>query len=139
MMERAITVRVPVAAFDRIRHVARQQRRSVPDMVRDLIVQDLPGLPPLPLDVESELGAFASLSDTVLWLIARSTLTKTQQSELAQLNHKAQQRSLTERERIRQQKLGDAYDRVLVRRAQAAALLKSRGYDLSNLSVLEAT
>lgn len=133
MLEKSVLVKLPLVVFERLERAAHQQRRSVPDVVRDIVVQDLANLPPLPPDVEAELAAFANLSDDVLWLLARSTLTEAQQSELARLNHLAQQRPLTEEERTDQQALGDAYDRALVRRAQAAALLKLRGYNLLTL------
>lgn len=138
MTETAITVRLPARAVEQLERAAREQHRSVPDMVRDMVLQDLPRLPALPPDVEAELSAFSGLSDDVLLLLARSTLTEEQQSELAELNQQAQRRSLSESERIRQQELGDAYDRMLVRRAEAAAVLKSRGHDLSDLSLLQA-
>ena len=90
----------------------------------------------MPQDVEAELAAFTSLSDDVLWLLARSTLTEVEQEELAALNSQAKQRPLTQEEQSRQQALLDTYDRLIVCRAQAALLLKLRGYDLSDPAVL---
>jgi len=58
----------------------------------------VPLLPALPQDVEAELAAFTNLSDEVLWLLARNTLTEAEQEELATLNDVAQQRSLTQAE-----------------------------------------
>lgn len=66
-------------------------------------------------------------------------MTVEQQSELATLNDEAQSRDLTAFERDRQQALVDVYDRVMVRRAQAAAHLKTRGYDLAHPAVLQPT
>jgi hypothetical protein len=129
-----MTVELPVIAFQQLEMVAHQQRRSVREVVQDLILRSLPGLPQ---DVKDELATFASLSDDVLWLLARSTLTEEQRQELADLNRKAQRCSLTDEEKAHQQELIDSYNRVLVRRAEAARLLKSRGYDLSNLAVLQ--
>ncbi len=92
-------------------------------------------LPPLPQDVEAELAAFSSLSNEVLGVLADSVLPEKQRQELASLNHEAQQHPLTEAEKNCQQSLVEAYDRVLVRRAQAAALLKSRGVPLPTPAV----
>jgi hypothetical protein len=131
MSDAVVTVELPVTAFEQLQGVAREQQRSVQEVVRDLILRELPGLPPPP-DAQAELAAFASLSDEALWLLARSTLPKAQQQELARLNDEAQRRALTEVEQARQQALVEAYDRTLLRRAQAAALLKSRGFDLSD-------
>ena len=85
-----------------------------------------PELPSLPEDVKAELASFSQLSDDVLWLIARSTLTREQQRDLADLNDEAQSRALTAAEQTRQQALIHIYDRMLVRRAQAALILKQR-------------
>jgi hypothetical protein len=59
--------------------------------------------------------------------LAHNTLSTAQQEELATLNEASQQHELTVAEQQRQQALLDAYDRMVVRRAQAAAILKARG------------
>jgi len=91
----------------------------------------------LPDDVESELAAFPHLSDEVLWLVARSTLTAAEQRALAILNQAAKTRHLEAVEIARLETLLGLYDRLLVRRAQAAASLQQRGYDLCNPQVLQ--
>ncbi len=133
----AITVELPEFAFEQLWAISRRQRRSLPEVMRDLVLQELPALPPLPQDMERELAAFGALSDEVLWLLARASLTTEQRRELAELNEQAQRRDLTAAELERQQGLIDVYDRVMVRRAQAAAHLKSRGHDLSDPFVLQ--
>lgn len=138
MMSTAITVELPPAAFEQLRNTARRQNRPVAEVVKDIVLREIPGLPALPGDVEAELATFSQLSDDLLWLIARNTLTPQQQRELADLNDAAQRRPLTQTEQTRQVHLVDAYDRTLVRRAQAAHVLKQRGYDLSDPTVLRA-
>lgn len=137
MVDTSITIDLPVLAVEQLQQTAHQQRRSVSEVVRDLVLRELPVLPPLPEDVENELSAFAFLSDDVLWLLARSTLAPDQQRELARLDEEAQRHPLSEQDEARQQTLIDAYDRMLVRRAQAAAALKARGYDLSDIRALQ--
>ena len=131
-----MTVELPSNIFERLRRIAREQRRSINDIARDLISN---ALLDLPQDVKVELATFANLSDDVLWLLARSTLRRDQRKELAQLNEEAQRRSLTDVEEQRRQVLLDQYHRVIVRRAEAARLLKSRGYDLADPTVLDDT
>ena len=87
----------------------------------------------LPLGLQAELAAFRHLSDDVLWLIARSTLSEAERKELAALNANAKVRPLPLEEDARSDVLVDKYDYVMVRRAEAAALLRSRGHDLSDL------
>jgi rhodanese-related sulfurtransferase len=64
-------------------------------------------------------------------------MTPKQQGELVALNDEAQRRDLTASERDRRDALVELYDQMMVRRAQAAALLKTRGYDLSDPAVLQ--
>ncbi|MCL4265183.1 MAG: hypothetical protein KJ069_18345 [Anaerolineae bacterium] len=125
-----ITVELPSTLVKEIETAAHRQHRSPSDVVRELIVQRWPILPTLPDEVEAELAAFASLSDDVLWLLARSTMPKEEQAELARLNSQAKQRVLTEAEETHREALLQTYDRSMVRRAQAIMFLKSRGYDL---------
>jgi hypothetical protein len=131
-----VIIDLPVFLFQQLETIAQQQHRSVPDIVREMVLREVPALPALPQDVEAELAAFTSLSDDVLWLLVRSTLTEVEQEELAALNNQAKQRPLTQEEQSRQQALLDTYDRLIVRRAQAALLLKLRGDDLSDPAVL---
>lgn|GEM_PF-1054448 len=133
-----VTITVPTTIFQQLEILAHQQHRSVSDMVCEIVLREVPLLPALPQDVEVELAAFTNLSDEVLWLLARSTLTEAEQEELATLNDLAQQRSLTQAEQAHQQVLVEAYERVMIRRAHAALLLKLRGYDLSEPTVLHA-
>jgi hypothetical protein len=133
-MSAIIQVELPSETFERLEEVARQQRRSVDEIVRAMILQELPELPPLPHALETELEAFGHLSDDVLWLLAKNTLSPSQQAELAELNELSQQRDLTSVEQGRQQTLLALYHQVLVRRAQAAVILKARGHDLDELT-----
>ena len=129
-----ITVELPVAIAERLREEAGRQKRPVRDLVRDLIVEHWNGLPTLPPDVEAELDDFPNLSDELLWLIARTALTDGEREELAALNEATGQ--LTDEQEQRRETLLDTYDRIMVRRAQAAVILQSRGYNLSNPSTL---
>lgn len=100
------------------------------EIVRAMILHELPAQPSLPEELEAELAAFEHLSDDVLWLLANSTLAEVQQQELAQINETTQRRDLALAEKERQQILLDAYHRILIRRAHAAAILKGRGYEV---------
>lgn len=132
-----VTVNLPGSLVRDMETTARQQQRSVSAVARELILQGWPMLPSLPDEVEAELAAFTNLSDAVLWLLAQSTLTEAEQEKLAELNRQSKQHSLTEEEEASREALLDAYNRVMVRRAQAALLLKARGYDLSDPRILQ--
>jgi hypothetical protein len=133
-MPAILQIELPTETFVQLEQVARQQQRSVDELVREMILHELPSLPLLPEDLEAELEAFEHLSDDVLWLLAQSTLAVPQQEELANLNEIGQQRDLTVAEQQHQQSLLNAYERAVIRRAQAAALLKVRGHSVSRLT-----
>ncbi|MBP8002358.1 MAG: hypothetical protein KA314_14435 [Chloroflexi bacterium] len=135
MMQSPVTVHLPNTTLDHLRRTAKQQRKTVEDVVRDLVVREVTPLPSLPDEVEDELAAFHHLSDDVLMLLAQSTLSPEQQNEIAHLNQEAQQRILTSSEQKRQDCLVTLYERVLVRRAEASKILKERGYDIESKSV----
>jgi hypothetical protein len=132
-----ITIDLPAPIAEQLEEEATRQKIHVRELVREIILEHWSGLPSLPDDVEAELAAFHQLSDNLLWLIARTTLTVDEQAELADLNDEAQSRYLSHDEEARRDVLLEAYDRVMLRRAQAAAILQSRGYDLSDPSVLK--
>ena len=123
----AITVELPVGVYERLKLAAHRQNRTVPEIARDLIVYELTDLPRLPHEIEEELTAFEYLADATLLLLANGTLSHEHQQELARLNQKAQRGALSPDEVFRQDALIATYDEMLVRRAQAAAILKSRG------------
>lgn len=131
-----ITIDLPAPIAEQLEEEANRQKITIRDLVRELVLEHWSGLPSLPDDVEAELAAFHQLSDNVLWLIARTTLTPEEQQELATLNDEVQSRTLTDDEYNRREALLDTYDRMMIRRAQAAYLLQSRGYDLSDPAVL---
>lgn len=77
------------------------------------------------------------LSDAALWSLARSTLLPEQLAEMDILRDTKQERSLTPEEANRQQDLLRAYDETVLRRAHAAMLLNSRGYELTDPTILQ--
>lgn len=132
-----IAVELPDETIQHLKQVANAQQQSIEEVVRTLVMQELPIAPALPAEEEAELAAFAHLSDEVLWLIARSTLTPAEQAELAILNDQAQRAPLSPTQIEQRDRLLEQYDRVIVRRARAAEVLQGRGYDISNPAVLQ--
>ena len=134
MMLSTMTVELPEKTYVQLQQVAYQQNRSIPDVVQNLLTQDISRLPRLPDDLETELAVFTRLSNHVLWLLARSILTIEERTELANLNYKAQRvEGLTDDEKMRQTTLLNLYNRTLVHRSEAANLLRKRGEDISSL------
>jgi hypothetical protein len=83
-------------------------------------------------DIRSGLAQMAYLNDAALWQAARATTTPEQRTRLEALHVQKQQAGLSAEEEAEEQALLSLYDETLLVRAQAAVLLKQRGYDVSN-------
>ena len=138
MLNNSVTINLPAKTVKQLERTARRQKQTVAELASTLVVQAATPLPALSPDLETELEAFARLSDETLWALARSVLPTNRQLRLAWLNDEAQRRPLVAEEQSEQAELVEEYGRVLVRRAEAANLLKKRGYDLSDPAVLQA-
>lgn len=79
----------------------------------------------------NEWAAMHLLSDEDLWQATQPTLSPTEQERLQELNHLAGEQALTEQELSEQIALLEAYQRSIVRRSQAIAILKLRGHTIS--------
>lgn len=132
------TIPVSQAIYERLLQQAKQTKRPLADIVQQTLDRNLPEtialeetLPPL---LRAELEAMAQLSDSALVALASSTMTTVDQFELNRLNDLARERVLSEQESTQQDALLNQYDEVVLRRAHAAVLLKSRGFDVSDPS-----
>lgn len=106
-------------------------------------------LPPGPVDVVVQLqtaagdqlaaelaSAIASLdllTDDDLWRAARNRLADEFSNRTEQLHHKRQREGLTVAETEEEANLVSQYERIMLVRAKAAQLLRSRGHDVSGL------
>lgn len=133
-MQASVTIELPLPTYRQLQAVAQRQNRAIPDLVQQLLSQSPSTLPLLPVALEEEINAFPQFSNEVLWLLARTTLSKEQRIRLEELNRKAQQAvGLTGVEQQQQAALLALYQSTLVRRTKAANLLRQRGEDISSL------
>jgi hypothetical protein len=82
--------------------------------------------------LKSALAQLAYLNDAALWQAARSTMPSGQRARLQTLHELKQQRALEDRERTEEAALLRLYRETVLVRAQAAVLLKQRGYDVTD-------
>jgi hypothetical protein len=123
-----LTLTIPDELYERAKHIA----ESTSQPIEQVILQHLQTLPaPLPLlpdDVQAELDALKYLSDDALWTIAREQMPDVVQSRAHDLMNRNSQGTLSEAERSELETLVERADRLMVRKAEAAALLRERGY-----------
>lgn len=136
MTAHAVTLDVPKDAFDRAQKLADISARRVEDIMLDELVAALKSPEPaLSADEEAELSALRWLSDDALWTIAREKLPQETENRLAGLLSAT---NLNETESLEAESLVERSDRLLVRRAEAAAILTRRGHIVTADSLNEA-
>lgn len=130
MSLRPITLEVPDELYDRVRQLADVGERRIEDvMVSELSAALHADTPLLPPDEEAELAALRYLSDDALWTIARERLPASAESRLQTLLEELSSRSPADSAELNA--LIERADRLMVRRAEAAAVLTRRGFTVS--------
>lgn len=129
-MSQTLTITLPDAVFKILTGMAELTYRTVDEVVLSA-VETTAISPDLPGDIASELASMPTFSDEKLWTAIKPTFSEYEQSRLTQLSEL--DRPLTRMEEAEQATLLRAYDRSVLRRAQALALLKQRGHDLSQV------
>ena len=132
-MSQTLTITLPDAVFQKLTRVAKLTYQSVDEIVAATVETSLPGGTDLPGELEAELAVMRIYSDDALWAAVEPTLSPYELRRMQQLSDFVDERGLTAREEAEQADLLSAYDRSVLRRAQALALLKQRGHDLSSV------
>jgi plasmid stability protein len=133
MASQAVTLHLPEPLYRELKQRAAQSRRTVEDETLDVLSAAVPVAEKLPDDLAEAISPLALLDDEALWRAARSRLANEAATELADLHQKRQREGLTVAEAQTAEALVRQYERAMLVRAQAAALLKQRGHDVSSL------
>lgn len=128
-----ITVNLPTALYSRLRRRAEQSRRTVEAELLDVITTAVPVADDLSADLDEAISPLSLLDDAALWRAARSRMADESAAQLKALRLKRQRECLMVTEDQTLAGLVRQYERVMLVRAQAAALLKQRDHDVSEL------
>jgi plasmid stability protein len=134
MALQTVTLKVSDEMYRRLQRRAEQAHRSIEDEVLDLVAFAMPVDDELPATLLEALAPLPTLDDAALWRVARSRLPIDVSVELEELHLKRQREGLTAAEAERAEELVGHYDRTMLLRAEAALLLKQRGYDVAELA-----
>lgn len=93
-------------------------------------------VPELPPAEQAELVALHHLSDDALWTISREQLPDEVQTRAHELMGRNSRGTITEQESLELDMLVERGDRVMLRKAEAASILKSRGYAFTQIDFL---
>ena len=129
----SLTVQMPEKLLRSLQRRASQSRQPVGKEVVELIESALSQADLRDTDITELLQPLETMTDDDLWNAAESRLPKTLARKLESLHSKRQREGLTKAEREQARTLAQQYERGVLIRAQAAALLKARGHDVARL------
>jgi plasmid stability protein len=133
MANEMLWVQLPTATLQRLRERAEQSHRTVEEEVRDIVTAAVAD-DAIPADLEADLEALKTADDAALWQVAQtSRLSPAISEEIEELHFKQQREGLTAEERSHLADLMRQYERAMLLRAQAMALLKGRGHNIAGL------
>ena len=128
-----VTLSLPKSIYNRLRKRAEQSRRSVEMELLDVVATAMPDSEDLPGELAAAIADLKLLDDESLWRAARSHLDLKASAKMESLHIKRQSEGLSESETQTLDGLVRHYERAMLVRAEATALLKARGHDVSSL------
>ncbi len=134
MSTQTLTLHLPDTLYTRLQQRARQFNRTLEAELLELLNTAVPADDSLPGSLAKDVARLDSMDDARLWQEARSRLSKKDAAQLEVLHLKRQKEGLSESETCELAELVEQYERSMLIRARAAALLKQRGCDLSGLA-----
>ncbi len=133
MSAQAVTLHLPMSLYDLLWQRAQMTRRSLEAEILDVVTSVVHPDDDLPPDLREIIAPLQELDDEALRRAAMDRFPEEAAARFAELNSKQQREGLTEEETRALDGLRHGYERVMVIRAEAAALLKERGHDVSRL------
>jgi plasmid stability protein len=133
MTTHAVTLNLPDPLYDRLKRRAEKANRPVEAEVLEVLTTAVPAGDELPADLAGAIAPLSLLDDESLWRAARSGLPSEAAAQLEELHDKQQRDGLTDADAQTVAGLVKQYERAMLIRARAAAILKQRGHDVSQL------
>jgi hypothetical protein len=132
MTDHPITFPLPEYLYDRARQIAEATAQPIESvLVRQLEEAFAEPLPTLLPGEQAELDALTNLSDDALWTFAQEQMPSVKQERMQILMRGNTKGTLTISERAELDLLVEQGQRLMLRKAQAAALLTERGYKVT--------
>lgn len=128
-----VNVSLPEDLYERLKRLAENDHRSVEEEAAVRLAASLPEDDEIPPDLRQLLDSMPGLDDENLLRAARNNLARKASAEIGRLQSRRKHQGLTV---VEQQRLGHLlrqYDRGILIRSHALALLKQRGHDITPL------
>ena len=131
-----IVLTLPEDISDHVRRIAASTSQSVEQILIEYLRTLSSPIPELPPDDQAELDALRHLSDDALWTIAREQLPEDVQARAHDLMEKNTRGTISLSESTELEKLVQRADRVMLRKAEASAILRERGHSFTQKDFL---
>ncbi|WP_420645465.1 hypothetical protein [Candidatus Leptofilum sp.] len=126
-----ITLPLPEHLYLRFEQIAKATQQSMTDVLLHAVkVGSPPRWDDVPVIFQAELAALDRLDDKALWQIVRSQQSENEMNRYETLLHKNANETLASAEKDELNHLRQEANRLMLRKAHAAALLRWRGHQL---------
>jgi len=132
-----LTLNLSDSLYEQIERAAEKARRPVNDILREAVTAIASLGDVAPGRKRDALAQMAYLNDAALWQAARAAMTADQRARLEELHDQKREHGLGVEEAAEEEALLALYRETLLVRAQAAVLLKQRGYEVSDPTQFE--
>lgn len=140
MTTRTVTLQLPESLYTRLQQAARATQRSLDDVLLHAVqVGSPPRWDDAPAEFQADLAALDRLDDEALWRVTRSRKTEADMERYQELLDKNANAILSADERDELVKLRVGFDRFMLRKVHAAALLHWRGHQVPPAETLRDT
>jgi hypothetical protein len=133
MGQQTLTLTISDELYNRIKRRADESGSSIEETAASVLAAATPTEKGMTPELEQMLDGMALLDDEALWRAARNDLARQASEERRRLRAKRERKGLSDAEKQRMGDLLDQYERGILIRAEAAALLKQRGHDVDVL------
>ncbi len=134
-MAETVVLQIPEALYQRLAIAAGATQRSLEDVIlQALQIGSPPTWKDVPENFQTDLASLDRLDDNSLWQIANSKKTPLEMERYDFLLSKQQEIKLTDSEKLELVQLRTDSDRFMLRKSQAAAILKWRGHNVARLA-----
>ena len=128
-----VLVKLPKQLYRRVERRAKQTRRSVESELLAVVAQAMSTEDELPEDLSTPLDELSLLDDKALWRVARKGMKSSETTQMEKLHLQRQQKGLSASEAQTLARLVQQYEKHMLLRAKAIALLKQRGHAVTKL------
>ena len=135
---RPVTIELPDPIYRQLQQAAKTTKRRLEDVLLQTISGNLPpGTEDAPAEMQAELQTLQWVDDKTLWATACDRIAPEIQARQEYLLAQNQRGLLTAQERVELDRLGEAIDRLTLKKAYAYALLRWRGFPLPTVEAME--